>query len=82
MSLTKCLTEYRRNTGYSKKGRAMERDMRCKDCRYYKDETKTPTGIGIAYCDVRDSRRFGKFDGSIKTVVYEDGHCKYFKTGG
>lgn len=48
----------------------------CKSCKYYYDETKTPTGIGIAYCDMKWSKRMGLHYGSLQTVVYEDGHCR------
>jgi len=50
----------------------------CKNCCHYTDETRTPTGIGIAYCDTKESRRYNTKDGSIRTVVYEDGKCKYW----
>lgn len=53
----------------------------CKQCRYYYSEKYTPTGIGIAYCDVKESRRYCMPDGSIQTVVYEDGTCRYWADG-
>ena len=51
----------------------------CKSCEHYKKESHTSTGVGIAYCDEKESRRYGMPTGSIQTVVYEDGHCKYWK---
>ena len=53
----------------------------CKNCKYYKDETHTLTGVGIAYCDVKESRKYGKPDGSIRTVTYEDSTCRYWTDG-
>lgn len=52
---------------------------RCKDCIGYKDETFTPTMIGIAYCGIKESKRYGMRIGAINTVVYEDSTCRYFK---
>lgn len=51
----------------------------CEHCKYYTDESFTPTGAGIAYCYEKESRRYGKPTGSIQTVVYADGSCKYWK---
>ena len=51
----------------------------CKTCKYYEDETNTPTGEGIAYCYEKESRRYGMPTGSIQTVVYADGNCRYWK---
>jgi hypothetical protein len=51
----------------------------CKSCKYYEDETHTPTGEGIAYCYEKESRRYGMQTGSIQTVVYADGNCRYWK---
>lgn len=51
----------------------------CKKCKYYQDETYTPTGKGIAYCYEKESRRYGMPTGSIQTVVYTDGNCRYWK---
>lgn len=53
----------------------------CNNCKYYTDETYTPTGIGIAYCDVKESRRYSKPDGSIRTVTYEESTCRYWTDG-
>ena len=52
---------------------------RCKECRHYRNESYTPTGIGIADCGIKESRRYGKMDGSIMTVVYENQSCRYFE---
>lgn len=51
----------------------------CKDCAYYYGEDFTETGVGIGYCDVKESRRYRMDDGSIPTVVYEDGSCKHYR---
>lgn len=53
----------------------------CKNCKHYVAETHTPTGVGIAYCDVKESRRYGKPDGSIQTVIYENSTCRYWTDG-
>ena len=52
---------------------------KCKDCEFYTDETYTSTGVGIAYCYEKESKRYGLPTGSLKTVVYEDGSCKCWK---
>ena len=54
---------------------------KCKDCVHYRDESHTPTGVGIAYCNVKESRRYGMEDGSIVTCVFEDDKCRYWKDG-
>lgn len=51
----------------------------CKFCKYYENETYTPTGEGIAYCYEKESRRYRMPTGSIQTVVYADDHCRYWK---
>ena len=52
---------------------------KCKDCKYYRNETYTPTGIGVAICDMKESKRYNMPYGSLETVVYEDDSCRYFK---
>lgn len=52
---------------------------KCCTCEHYKDETHTETGVGIAYCYEKESRRYGLSTGSIQTVVYADGYCRYWK---
>ena len=54
----------------------------CKQCKYYIDESYTSTGIGIAYCYMKDSKRYNMPYGSIQSVVYEDGKCRYFQDSG
>ena len=56
-------------------------DATCKGCVHYRDESYTPTGIGVAYCDEKESKRYGLPSGSIDTVVYEDSKaCRYFRS--
>ena len=54
-------------------------DRKCRSCKNYTDETFTPTGIGIAYCHHKESKRYGLPDGSIQTVAYADSTCRYFE---
>ena len=54
-------------------------NRKCFNCKYYTDETFTPSGIGIGYCYHKESKRYDLPERSIQTVTYADSTCRYFE---